>query len=381
MALTELPDASDVIVVGGGIMGTATTYFLATETDAEVTLLEKEAIASGSTGDSSAILRHHYDDRAIYSRMAWWGHQFYRNFEEHTGEAIAYGRSPMVRFADEKAKGPVLAGYRILDELDIPVSRFEGEELARQYPMILTDPFDIAVSDDAAGFSDGTDAAAGFARSAADRGATVVTNVEVTGVRTDEGAVSGLETDAGPISCESVVFAAGPWTARLLEPLGVEIPLRITREQVLLLDPPEAYLEKYPEVVPTSGAEEGWYLRRDFGDGVLLATHHTDEEVDPDHYDTNPDEETILELLAGIEGFVPELAASDIKGQYCGVYSTTPDRGFVLDEVGVDRCFVACGFSGHGFKHGPTVGKIMADLVDRGETDLVDVDRFSLDRF
>ena len=69
---SELPSETDVIIVGGGIMGTSTAYHLATRSDQAVLLLEKDAIASGSTGDSSAILRHHYGEQAIYSTLAWW---------------------------------------------------------------------------------------------------------------------------------------------------------------------------------------------------------------------------------------------------------------------------------------------------------------------
>lgn len=377
----ELPDSLDVIVIGGGIMGSATTYFIATQTDLSVGLIEKEAIASGSTGDSSAILRHHYDDEKVYSKMARWGHEFYRDFESNTGEKIAYGKAPMVRFGDEDTKEPVLAGYRILRELGIPVSRYEGEAMAEEYPMIQTDPFEVAVSDDDAAYSDGTDAASGFARAAQRAGASVVTGVAVEEILVDADSVSGVKTDSGQVSCDKVVVAAGPWTPRLMTPLGIDIPLKITREQVLLLDPPDSFRETHLDELPTSGAEEGWYLRPDFGEGVLLATHHTDDEVNPDHYSPSPDQETILELLGGIESFVPALAESDIKGQYCGIYSTTPDNGFILDQVGPSGCFVACGFSGHGFKHGPTVGKIMMQLVESGETDMVEIEKFSLSRF
>jgi len=166
-----------------------------------------------------------------------------------------------------------------------------------------------------------------------------------------------------------------------MERLGVEIPIETTRERVFVLDPPEAFAEEYPDLVPTSGAGGGWYMRSDFGDGVLLATHHTGADVDPDAYDGTPDQATLLELVDDLEEFAPGLADAEVTGQYCGVYSTTPDHDFVIDEVAAEGCYVACGFSGHGFKHGPTVGRILRDLVVDGDADIVDVDYFSLDRF
>lgn len=383
-----LPRAADVVIVGGGIMGTSAAFFLTERTDLDVVLLEKDSIAAGSTGDSSAILRHHYGPQERYTKMAWWSHQFYRAFREETGEPIAHEENPLVRVAEEGTRAGEYAmdGYDVLSAHDIPASRYDRDEFEAAFPMIHFEEFDFAVSDDAAGYSDGFDAANGFARAARDNGATVVTGVEVTDVVTEEGAgderVAGVETDRRAIECENVVLAAGPWTPRLAETVGVSLPITVEREQVVVLEPPEAYAEAYPDDVPTTALPGGTlYMRPDFGDGVLVATHHSGEEVDPDDYDDEPDQGTLLELTRQFADVVPELVDAGIRGKYCGVYSTTPDHDFIVDQLDVKGCYVACGFSGHGFKHGPAIGKILADLVAEGETDLVDVDFFSLDRF
>ena len=112
-----------------------------------------------------------------------------------------------------------------------------------------------------------------------------------------------------------------------------------------------------------------------------MATHFLTEECDPEAHLRQPDEETLLDLTEKIVDVIPELADARIKGRYTGVYSTTPDHDFIIDEVGPDGCYLACGFSGHGFKHGPAVGRIVTDLVTDGDTGLVDVDYFSLSRF
>jgi len=381
----DLPERADVVVVGGGIVGTATAYFLATDSDREVTLLERDAIAAGSTGDSSAILRHHYGDEAVYTDMALWSHRFYRAFEAETGEPLAHADSPMVRFGEDgtEAGAYAAAGYDVLRDRGAPATWYDGDELEAQYPMYDgLDAFDFAVSDDSAGYSDGTDAAGGFARAAADAGATVVTGVGVDGIAVEDGRVVGVDTDDGHLPCEAVVVAAGPWTPDLAADVGVDVPITPTREQVLVLDPPEGFAERFPELTPTTGMPGGeWYLRPDFGGGVLVATHHSGEAVDPDDYDGTPDEATLLELTDRVVEFVPGLAEAGVEGQYCGVYSTTPDHDFVLDDAGPEGCHFACGFSGHGFKHGPAVGRVMRDLVVDGDTDLVDVEYFALDRF
>ena len=382
---TPLPNQTDVVVIGGGIMGTSITFFLSAQSDLDVTLIEKDGIATGSTGNSSAILRHHYGDQETYSKTAWWSHQFYRHFEEETGEVVAHADNPLVRFGDEGTSEGKYAkdGYETLSSLDIPVTKYTGEDLPEHFPMINdVDEFDFGISDDNAGYSDGSDAANGFDRAARNNGATTVTGVSAEEIIVDGNSVAGVRTEDGEISCDTVVVAAGPWTPRLGEQVGVDIPIVQTREQVLILDPPEDYKDNHPSLVPTTALPGGeWYIRPDFGDGILVATHHTDEEVDPDHYDNNPDEEMILELTEKLSTMIPELSDAGIQGKYCGIYSSTPDHDFILDQAGPDGCFFACGFSGHGFKHGPAVGQIMTDLITEGTTDLVDEDFFSLSRF
>lgn len=379
----DLPPETDTVVVGGGVIGTSIAYFLTTETDREVTLVEKDAIGAGSTGDSSAIIRHHYGEKEVYTRMALWSHRFYREFEETVGEPIAYAESRRVTFAAEGTDTADYAedGREILEELDVPVSRYEDEELADEFPMFSLDEFDFAVSDDTAAYSDGTDVASGFARAVQDRGGTVVTGVAVEGFETDGESVVAVETDDGTVACDEVVVAAGPWTPRLTDELGVDVPVAPSREQVVVLDPSDEYYEQYPEVVPTAGLPGGSYVRSEFGEGVLVATHHSGERCDPDHYENTPDEETLLELHGTLSEYIPDLGDAGVQGRYSGVYANSPDHDFILDSCGPEGCYVACGFSGHGFKQAPAVGRLVTDLVVDGESELADLSFFSLDRF
>lgn len=379
----ELPETTDITIIGGGVIGASIAYFLTTQTDRDVTLVEKDSIGSGSTGDSSAIIRHHYGDQEIYTKMAWWSHQFYRDFESKLDEPIAYEQNPRVVFAEEGSDDAEYAddGYDVLSQHGIPVTRYEREEFGKQYPMLDLDEFDFAVSDETAAYSDGTDVASGFARAAGAGGATIVTGTAVEGFEIEDESITAVETDEGGVSCNDVVLAAGPWTNRLAAQLDVELPVTPSRERVVILEPTEEFLEKYPNGVPTAGLPGGYYIRSEFGGGVLIATHHSGEECDPDQYDNLPSEDTLLELHDTLSEYVPELENAGIQGRYSGVYSNTPDHDFILDRCGPEGCYVAAGFSGHGFKQAPAVGRLMADLVSAGESDLVDVEYFSLSRF
>ncbi len=384
----QLPARADVVVIGGGIAGTSTAYWLATETELSTVLIEKRAIASGSTGDSSAILRHHYGNRPVYSRMAWWSHEFYRSFEDRTGQPLAHRVAPRVAFGTigTESGDYALDGYDVLRAEGIPVSRYDGDAIASEYPMLDVADCDVAISDDTAAFSDGADAANGFAATARAAGTTVATDTAVTAIETETSGgtdrVTAVSTDDGRIDCEHVVLTAGPWTSSLLSPLGIDIPLSVTREQVLLLEPTKAYLDRYPTILPTlSLPMEDWYARADFSDNVLVATHHTGGPVDPDDNQARSDEKAVLSLIDALIQVVPDLDDAGLAGEYAGLYTSTPDRDFVLDTTPIEGLVVGCGFSGHGFKHGPAIGRILADLVLENESDRFDLGDFSLKRF
>lgn len=400
----RLPASADVVIVGGGIVGTSAAYFLSTETDSEVLLLERDTIASGSTGDSSAIIRHHYGDRAVYTDLAAWSHEFFRNFQSETGEEIAYVQNPLVRFGvdNEPSGREAQAGYDVLEDRGIPVSRHDGAELDSLYPLLSTDGIDFGVSDDTAAYSDASDVAGGFSRAAQKAGASIVTDLGATGFRIEDGAIAGVTTDAGTVKTGSVIVAAGPWSKQIAKWVDVELPLTTTREQILLLEPSDELSTSDVDDLPTTskpGAD--WYMRPDFGEGVLMATHHTGDPADPDTYKRDPDEETILQFIDELDDFVPALSDGKLRGGYCGIYSETPDRGFIIDQAGPAGCYFACGFSGHGFKTAPAVGKILSGLVVDGDGERTDntgvsvnhlsgdyrspvdisLDHFALDRF
>jgi len=385
----ELPDRTDVIVVGGGILGTSTAFFLSKRTDEAVTLVEKDNVAAGATGDSSAILRHVYGDRELYSRMAWKSHEFYRAFEAETGYELDTPDQPLVQWGGpggEHVEGP-MTSYETLRSLGYPVSRYEADELPDRFPLYeFGDDIEFAVSDDAAGYSDGTDAASRLAKAAADNGARIVTGVTVESIETAGDAVEGLETDDGFVACEDVVVAAGSWTHKLTATAGVDLPVTPGREQVLLLDPPENVTDEEFETIRTAGRGSSrpdgvwWYFRADFGGTIYMGTHARNDPVDPDTYDRSVDQSRMVEAFEILEEFAPKLADSDVVGEFCGVYANTPDQGFIIDQVGPDGLYALVG-AGHAFKHGPVIGQLAADMVLEGESDLFDLDHFTVDRF
>lgn len=379
------PESAETVVVGGGIVGTSIAYFLTTERDHDVLLIEKDSIAAGSTGDSSAILRHHYGDDETYTKLARFGLDFYRSFEDRTGEPIALNDNHLAQFAQEGTDYADYnrGGYELMSSLNLPVEYLEHPDLKERYPMLnYLDDFDFGVVDRGAGYSDGSDAANGLARAASRNGATVLTGTAVEDFETESGEIKAVVTDRGSIECDQVVIAAGPWTKPLAKLVDIDVPIKVTREKVALLSPSSTFANEQLSRTPITSLPGGdCYMRPDFGDNILIATHQMNEEVNPDSTISPPDEEWLLKVGDLVAENVPSLADAGIQGSYSGLYSVTPDHNFILDKAGPTGCYIACGFSGHGFKHGPAIGKIMSDLIVEGETKLVDRERFRLDRF
>lgn len=271
--------------------------------------------------------------------------------------------------------------------LGYPTTWYEPDVLQSRFPLFeFSDAVEYAISDDTAGYTDGTSAANGLAKAAADDGTRIVTGVGVDAIDTDGDTVVGVETDTGYVRCDELVVAAGAWTHRLVATADVELPVSPGREQVLLLDPPETVTDAEFETLPTTGRASPrpdgvwWYFRADFGDSIYMATHGRNDLVDPAHYDRQVDEVRKLEAFEILENFAPKLADSAIVGEFAGIYANTPDQGFIIDQVGPAGLYALVG-AGHAFKHAPIIGRLAADLVLEGESDLFDLGLFAVDRF
>jgi glycine/D-amino acid oxidase-like deaminating enzyme len=131
-----------------------------------------------------------------------------------------------------------------------------------------------------------------------------------------------VATGDGEVRCDEVVVAAGPWTADIARTVGLDVPLTVTREQVLILDPPADFADEHPDLTPTTALPGGdWYVRPDFGGGVLVATHHTGDGVDPDGYEERPARASVLALIDSLAECIPGLAEAGPKAQYSGSYT------------------------------------------------------------
>ncbi|WP_181782319.1 NAD(P)/FAD-dependent oxidoreductase, partial [Pseudonocardia pini] len=183
------------------------------------------------------------------------------------------------------------------------------------------------------------------------------------------------------LAAGTVVVAAGPWSVPLLAAHGVDLPITVHREQIVLIDPGA-------EVGPVpvfSDLVSLQYVRAESGGEILFGNSDLAElePADPDHY-SDQATEAFLDLTVDKVGTrFPGLDKASIASSYAGCYDVTPDFNPAISETGIDGLIVAAGFSGHGFKISPSVGRLVADLVVDGRSSHPDIPEtdFRLSRF
>jgi sarcosine oxidase subunit beta len=368
-----------VAVVGGGIVGLASAYYLA-ERGVPVTVLEKDALGSGSTGRANGGIRAQFTSgvSVALSResMAVWD-----RFEERFGADIDHRRTGylfLARTADTAER--FRENVAVQNDLGVSSEYLGPEAAGERCPGLYTDRYVGATYGPADGFADPHLALQGFSRAATAAGATIETGVAVTDVRTNGGTVVGVETTDGVREADYVVNAAGPWAARVGAMAGLDLPVSPRRRQLLVADPDSPVPADTPMTVDVD-ASVHFRPERDGRAVVGGRFADRDPERDPDDYRTSSDLDWAAETLEAAsevaEYFGP---ASGVVRGWAGLYAVTPDHHPIIEETRPG--FVsAVGFSGHGFMQSPATGRVVAELIVDGEARTVDVSPLAADRF
>ena len=367
------------VVVGGGVVGLASAYYLA-ERGVDVTVLEKDSIGGGSTGRANGGIRAQFTS-GVSVALSKRSIEVWERFEEAFGTDIDYRRTGYLFLArtDETADR-FRENVAVQNDLGVGSEYLPPEEAGERCPGLYTDRYVGATYASTDGFADPHLALQGFSRAATAAGATVETGVEVTDVRTDGGAVVGVETTEGSREADYVVNAAGPWAARVGEMAGLDLPVSPRRRQLLVTAPGSPVPADAPMTVDV---DDGVHFRPERDGRAVAGGHFTDRdpERDPDRYRTSNDLDWAIETLEHAAGvadyFGPD---SEIVRGWAGLYAVTPDHHPIVEET-VPGFVNAVGFSGHGFMQSPATGQVVAELVLDGEASTVDVSALTADRF
>lgn len=361
---------ADVAVIGAGIIGAATAW-QARRRGHSVVLLEQFEIGHqrGSSHGEARIFRLAYE-QPEYVELARMAVPFWREIEEALGEDVLR-ITGAVDFGPPELLEPIATA---LTAGGAPFERLDRLEAAHRFPAFRLPEGFTAICQPDGGFVLADRARLGLARLARQAGVEVVQHCPITRLVPARDSVR-LETATGDREVGTVVVAAAGWSSRLLAPLGLAVPMRITREHV-------AYYRRRGEddVIPfiwhgSSSAPEVYGLPNGEGGLIKVGDHGVGPVVDPDSLP-----EVDATRLASIDRFarehLPGVAPDRDSAETC-LYASSIDDDFVLWRQG--PIVLGLGFGGHGFKFGALVGSLLTDLVEGGT--IPHADRFSLGRF
>jgi sarcosine oxidase subunit beta len=376
---------ADAVVVGGGIIGASVAHFLVKLGFGDVVLVEKSRICGGSTQYSAAHVRQHYTNE-VAIRLAVRAAGMFANAEEAFGSGVGFTQHGYMVIAPEDQAQAIRDVVPFQQELGVKTEILDVDEVAHRWPALALDGIALACFEETSGYADPVRTVQALVDSAKPRGLTVVEGTRVLGISRANGRVAGVVTGEGEIATDVVVNATGPWGNEVGRMVGIEYPLRFSREHEAIFEAP-ADLGAFPVM---SDAIQRIYLRH-YGEGRVLVGEGWPKEpepADPESYDDGTDEEHLARMVPKLIHRVPALdgrlgqpayGGAFVTG-YSGVYDITDDWYPVVGEEEVAGYYSAFGGSGHCFKLGPTIGESLAHVI-AGREPPTDISSLSGRRF
>ena len=373
------PATADAVIIGGGVIGCAIQYHLAQLGVANTVLLERDVLASGSTGRSQAICRMHYSNR-VTTQLAWQSLQIFADFDARVGGSSGFIPTGYLVVVNEADAEGLERNVAMQQELGVPTSVVSRDDLARVAPMVALYDDERAAWEPNSGYADPYQVTVSYAARAQEAGARILTRTPVAGIATQGDRVRAVLTAAGDrIATDTVIVAAGPWSKQILAGVGVDAPLIPVRHQIATVARPVESVPHHPTVGDIS---QSFSFRPDGSNFTTMGFGDDDEYADPDVYPQGLDLPAAATARAKLARRVPGMADAYYRGGWSGLFTTTPDWHPALDAApGVEGLYCAIGFSGHGFKLSPAVGKSVAELIMEGRARDVDLTPLRFTRF
>jgi sarcosine oxidase subunit beta len=365
----------DAIVIGAGVMGASIAYNLS-ERGLKVLILERQSIAVGATGASSGLVRMHYDVE-VDSALAWQSFHFFKNWRERIGGECGFTRTGFLQIVKPAMNEQLRGNVAMQQRLGILTEVVSAADVKKLAPMFKTDDFDLAAYEPESGYADPTSVTNSYIINAKANGSAFLQDCEVIGIRVSGGKVVGVDSSRGSFDAPIVVNCAGTFAGRIAKLVDVEIPIDTWTHDV-------AFVNRPPKVGmhPTAIDDAlGMYFRPE-GVHTLIGLEDYNRMGEPPESDLGRvSPEFIMHAIDRICERIEGMEEASLHSTHVGRDGITPDQKAVIDKAGPDGFYVACGFSGTGFKLSPAVGVCMAELILDGSAKLVDISSLNLGRF
>jgi sarcosine oxidase subunit beta len=375
-----MTDTADIVIIGGGIVGTSIAFHLARRGfGTSVILVERNSLGSGTTAFAVGGIRSQFSTE-VNIRFSLESVRFWRRFEDELGGLSAgYHEYGYVFLAQTLAEREQFEqNVALQNSLGVPARLISPAEVQTIVPGLFVDDLTAGAYNSEDAVAGPNDATLAYATRARDAGVQIREGVEVTAIDTgaDGARVRGVETSHGRVETPIVVNAAGPWASQVAALVGVDVPVKPYRREIFVSEPfPRELIGDVPIVIDL---HVGWYFRRE-GAGILMSGNK-DTHSSWNQHVSWPDFPRVAEFATHR---MPVLEQAEFgKKAWAGLYDVSPDDHAILGVVpGLQGFYLACGFSGHGFQHSPATGRLMAELLLDGQASGIDIAPLSIDRF
>jgi glycine cleavage system T protein len=377
----NIPAQADIVIIGGGIVGTSVAYHLTRRGASNVVLLERRQLTCGTTWHAAGLVGQLRATLNL-TRLAMYTTELYQGLEAETGQATGFRQTGSLAVAQTQGRFEELKrGASMARSFGLEVDIVSPAEAQALWPLLATEDLVGAVYLPKDGRTNPIDTTQALARGARSRGARIIENCRVTGIDVSGGGVTGVRTDSGHIRTRVVVNCGGMWARDIAGWVDATVPLHAAEHFYIVTEPIAALTPGLPVLRDADGCS---YFKEDTG---KLLVGWFEPRAKPWGMQGIPESccfETLPEDLAHIEPLfaaamrrVPALAATGVQVFFNGPESFTPDDRYLLGETPEVRgLYVAAGFNSIGIQSAGGAGKVLADLILDGHApmDLWDVD-------
>ncbi|MAG37603.1 MAG: hypothetical protein CL878_15320 [Dehalococcoidia bacterium] len=371
---------TQAVVIGGGAIGASVCYFLTKLGMKNVVLLNKGGLASGSTGDSAAIVRQHYSNE-VSIRLVKKSLEIFQGFPDEFDGAEVFTPAGWLFLVPPEAADALDDNMARLQAEGVNTWELSVEAAAEDLPGLNTDGIGRVAFEPDSGYADPRAAVSALVGRAEANGAEIHVDTPATGIESTGATGSKVRTPNGDIETEVVVNAAGPWAGEVGRWMGLDLPLEISREQDIIVRPPA---DAPPLRRAISNMVDRTYIRPEATGDILVGTGHPkeNEPADPDSYRRDASPEFVRETGRLLVHRFPAMANAEVIHGWAGLYTITPDWNMIVDRSPVhEGHYLAVGGSGHSFKLAPAIGLCLAEMIVAGQSSTVDISPLRADRF
>lgn len=370
-----MKNSAEIVIIGGGISGLATAYNLAARGMKDIIVVERGYIASGSTGRCGAGIRQQWGTE-MNCRLSKASCEILENLEEILDykRSIEFKQGGYLLFATtEKEVEQFKKNVALQNSLGINSKILSIEEALEIVPDMNTEGVMSFAFHQKDGHANPFQTTFAYAEAAKRLGVKIYTYTTVRGIEVKNDRIESVITDKGEIKTHRVLNAAGGFAKDIGRMVGVELPLKPERHEILVTEPVETILG--PMLMSFSW---NFYIQQE-PNGTFIMGYG--EQDNPESQGVNSSWHFAQKMARKAIRIYPPLSKVRVVRQWAGLYTMTPDSQPIYGSVpGLDGFYIAAGFSGHGFMFGPITGVLMAEYI-LGEEPEIPIDMLDAGRF